>query len=172
MFTIIRNNIHCRVSVSDISKTDLVLCADGRFKLAVEIPSLYAFLSHAKRVRERVEAQERNGWLAVLIFVGLALFLFLEFCDPPPRAGFRWRPRNDEPLPAGTRALVRERDGEICAYCRRHSPHGHVDHRVSRVNGGSNRLNNLSWACPPCNLKKGPMNARQFIRLYTRSVQI
>lgn len=172
MFTIIRNNIYCRVGVSDISTTDLVLCADGRFKLAVEIPSLYAFLSHAKWVRERVvEAQERNGWLAVLLFVGLALFLFLEFCDPPPKAGFRWRPRNDEPLPAGTRALVRERDGEICAYCR-HFPDGHVDHRVSRVNGGSNRLHNLSWACPPSTLKKGPMNARQFIRLSTRSAQI
>lgn len=66
MFTIIRNNIHCRVGVSDISMTDVVLCADGRFKPAIEIPSLYAFLSHTKLVREKVAAQERNGWLAVL----------------------------------------------------------------------------------------------------------
>ena len=161
---VIRNDVRCCVSVLDLNEADLVMCADGRFKPATDILSLQAFLSHARWVRERVAAQERPGWFAILLFFVLAFLLFADFYDPPPKSILRWRPRNDEPLSSDTRALVRERDTEICTYCGRHDPKGHVDHRVSRVNGGSNRLHNLSWACRSCNWKKGPRNARQYMR--------
>jgi len=46
--------------------------------------------------------------------------------------------RNDEPLAPTMRRYIRERDGEICFYCEEYAPGGHVDHRVSRANGGSN----------------------------------
>lgn len=165
MFTVIRGNVCCRVGVNDLDKNDLVFCADGRFRRAGDVPSLNAFLSHACAIRERVAAHQRNGWGAALLLIGLGLILFSDFFDPPPKSRFRWRHRNDEPLTARQRACVRERDTEICAYCGSYAPDGHVDHRVSRANGGSNHLNNLSWACPPCNWAKGAMNARQFFRL-------
>lgn len=165
MFTVIRGNACCRVGVNDLDENDLVFCADGRFRRATDVPSLSAFLSHAREMRERLAAEQRTGWGAALILIGLGLLLFSDFFDPPPKSRFRWRPRNDEPLTARQRARVRERDGEMCAYCGSHAPDGHVDHRVSRANGGSNRLNNLSWACSTCNWAKGAMNARQFYRL-------
>jgi hypothetical protein len=164
MLTIIRNNLYYKVGLHDIIETDLVFCADGRFHPVTSVPSLHSFLMHSRRVRNRVAAQESNGWGAALLFIALACLVFIDFYDPSPRSRGRWRPRNDDPLPPRKKALVRVRDRGICAYCDRYAPDGHVDHRVSRVNGGSNHLNNLSWACPSCNLKKGAMNARQFIR--------
>jgi HNH endonuclease len=164
MFTIIRYNLCYKVDLHDIIETDLVFCADGRFRPVNSVPSLHSFLQHSQQVRNRVAAQESNGWGAVLFFIALACLVFIDFHDPSPRPRVRWRPRNDEPLTPRIKALVRARDEEVCSYCGRFAPGGHVDHRVSRVNGGSNHLNNLSWACSTCNLKKGAMNARQFIR--------
>jgi HNH endonuclease len=164
MFTIIRNNLYYRVELHDIIETDLVFCADGRFHPVTTVPSLYSFLLHSQRIQRRVAAQESNGWGAVLFFIALACLVFIDFHDPSPRPRIRWRPRNDEPLTPRQKALVRARDKEICAYCGCDAPNGHVDHRVSRVNGGSNHPNNLSWACSTCNWKKGAMNARQYLR--------
>lgn len=73
--------------------------------------------------------------------------------------------RNDEPLTAAMRTYVRERDGEICFYCKGDAPDGHVDHRTSRANGGSNDPRNLTWACIFCNCSKGALNETEFIRL-------
>ena len=42
---------------------------------------------------------------------------------------------------------------------------GHVDHRISRANGGSNDYANLTWACAPCNWSKGVMNDTEFLDL-------
>ena len=71
------------------------------------------------------------------------------------------------PLERWKKEYVFRRDGRHCRYCglrvtRRTS---HVDHRVSRANGGTNHLNNLSLSCCRCNLSKGPLNARQFVRM-------
>lgn len=164
MFTIIRNNFCYNVELRDIIETDLVLSADGRFYPVNSIPSLHSFLLQSQQVQRRVAVQESNGWGAVLWFIALACLVFIDFHDPAPRPLFRWRERKDEPLTPRLRARVRERDDAFCTYCDRYAPDGHVDHRVSRVNGGSNHLNNLSWACSGCNLKKGAMNARQFMR--------
>jgi hypothetical protein len=32
----------------------------------------------------------------------------------------------------------------------------HVEHIVARQHGGGDELSNLAWACPRCNLRKGP----------------
>lgn len=58
-------------------------------------------------------------------------------------------------------AVVRQvigRAGERCEYCRMHqSLQGatfHVEHVTPRAAGGSDLADNLSWACPSCNLSK------------------
>jgi 5-methylcytosine-specific restriction endonuclease McrA len=43
----------------------------------------------------------------------------------------------------------------------------HIDHRVSRANGGTDHGNNLSAACIDCNQDKGRRNAKS----YQRSIQ-
>ena len=63
-------------------------------------------------------------------------------------------------MDSSTRALVRERAGGRCEYC--HFPdHAlelpfHVEHIVATVHRPNNRPTNLAWACPRCNLHKGP----------------
>lgn len=73
--------------------------------------------------------------------------------------------RNDEPLTASMKRYIRERDGEICLYCEDYAPDGHVDHRVSRDNGGGNEPENLTWACAFCNRSKGAKNDTDYFRL-------
>ncbi|MGB8509881.1 MAG: HNH endonuclease [Pyrinomonadaceae bacterium] len=165
MFTIIRNNKLARIGIDGITEADLVLCADGRFYPSQSVSSLRSFLSHTRQVQQRVAAGESNGWGAALFFIALGILVFVDFHDPAPKARIRFRGRNDEPLSASQRARVRERDESVCTYCYRYAPDGHVDHRVSRANGGTNHMNNLSWACASCNCSKGARNARQFMRL-------
>lgn len=165
MITIIRNSKLCSVGLDDIADFDLVFCADGRFRPAQSIPSLRCYLLHARQVQRRVADQESNGWGTVLLLFALGCWVIYDSYDPPPKPRRRWRARNNEPLTASLRTKVRERDGSVCIYCGCHAPDGHVDHRVSRANGGSNHMNNLSWACVQCNCSKGAMNTRQFMRL-------
>lgn len=73
--------------------------------------------------------------------------------------------RNSVPLTAGMRRYIRERDEEICFYCDDYAPDGHVDHRISRNNGGSNEPENLTWACVFCNCSKGSLNDYEYIAL-------
>ena len=63
----------------------------------------------------------------------------------------------------GVRALVGQRDGWQCRYCRRPlsedaaNPHDRptLDHTVPRSKGGRNLLRNLVLACRTCNNHKG-----------------
>jgi 5-methylcytosine-specific restriction endonuclease McrA len=84
------------------------------------------------------------------------------FGTPKPARQQRNLTPNYEPLETWKKNLVRERDGEICHYCGCYHPYGHVDHKTSRANGGSNLFRNLVWACSSCNCSKGRMNAPQF----------
>ena len=64
-------------------------------------------------------------------------------------------------MTAATRALVRERAGNHCEYCRIHqedSPHAalHIEHIRPLKHGGSDDESNLCLACIDCNLHKGP----------------
>lgn len=78
----------------------------------------------------------------------------------------RRRVRNFEPVEKWKKPHVAWRDASRCTYCGRRVTRAtrHVDHSVSRLNGGTNHLNNLRLACQQCNLLKGSLNARQFTR--------
>lgn len=105
-------------------------------------------------------ASEIIGNLALGVLVGGALVLtavtVFELIRPR---------RNSVPLTAGMRRYIRERDEEICFYCDDYAPDGHVDHRISRNNGGSNEPENLTWACVYDNCSKGAMNDDEYIAL-------
>lgn len=62
-----------------------------------------------------------------------------------------------EPIPAGVRFAVLNRDGFRCAYCGRGRADGvqlHLDHLVPVARGGKSTLDNLVTACASCNLGK------------------
>lgn len=101
---------------------------------------------------------------AIVVGSSVAVLTILEsiFSPPQPVQQPRRRMPNYEPLEGWKRELVRLRDGEICSYCGLHDPRGHVDHKTSRANGGSNLVRNLTWACVSCNCSKGKRNAREF----------
>lgn len=105
--------------------------------------------------------------VAALFVVGVAV---VQVCDSifgpakPSRRPMRRSP-NYEPLERWKKELVRGQDAETCSYCGAFDPAGHVDHKTSRANGGSNLLRNLVWSCVSCNCSKGRMNAPSFRRL-------
>ena len=100
----------------------------------------------------------------VVLSAGAASLLESVFGTTAP-ARRKARVPNQEPIEKWKKEFVRARDQETCTYCGRHDPWGHVDHKTSRANGGSNLLRNLVWACGSCNCSKGRMNAPQFKRL-------
>jgi hypothetical protein len=58
-----------------------------------------------------------------------------------------------------TRELVRQRAGRRCEYCL-FPDHAlnlpfHVEHIVANIHRVDDSLENLAWACPRCNLRKG-----------------
>ena len=64
-------------------------------------------------------------------------------------------------MTAATRALVRERAGNHCEYCRIHQEDSplaalHIEHIRPLKHGGSDDESNLCLACIDCNLHKGP----------------
>lgn len=105
-----------------------------------------------------------NPWLVVGVILAVLAFVASLAAEEQPRRCRVTRPRNTEPLDRAKRLRVYERDGGVCTYCGAAVAPGefHVDHSVSRKNGGTNHLNNLRTACAPCNLSKGGLNARQF----------
>lgn len=60
---------------------------------------------------------------------------------------------------ADLRAEVRERAQKRCEYCQLPEDAGwavhEVDHVVARKHGGKTALDNLAYACPACNRRKG-----------------
>lgn len=63
-------------------------------------------------------------------------------------------------VPDALRDLVANRAGFRCEYCRIYSSASffsfHIDHVVSLKHGGETTADNLAYACPVCNLNKGP----------------
>ena len=63
-------------------------------------------------------------------------------------------------METATRAQVRARAGDRCAYCRIHQRQYvltfHVEHILARQHGGSDDAGNLAFACHCCNRYKGP----------------
>jgi HNH endonuclease len=63
-------------------------------------------------------------------------------------------------IDAAVRALIRERAGRRCEYCRLHENDAdffsfHVDHVVARKHGGTDDPDSLCFACAECNWAKG-----------------
>lgn len=105
--------------------------------------------------------------IGVVIVIGATATQLVDSAFGPTRQSRARKRRqpNYKPLESWKKQLVRVRDGEICSYCGVHDPAGHVDHKTSRANGGSNLLRNLVWSCIFCNCSKGRMNAPAFRRL-------
>ena len=77
-------------------------------------------------------------------------------------AGTPFRPRNSRAKNTPglaewreLRAAVFERDGYVCTYCGVDTDAPHCDHVMPVSRGGSSALDNLTTACPRCNLSKG-----------------
>ena len=51
-----------------------------------------------------------------------------------------------------------------CMYCDKKGVPLQIEHIDPKVNGGSNRISNLGLACSCCNLKKGAMDVRDFVK--------
>ncbi len=142
-------------------QSDLILDPSvGKFLAAGSYSQLVPYLPIQDPVKELIAGVIKIA--AVVAMVGLVVNAF-DSPAPAPRRRRRAGP-NREPLEAWKKSYVRERDEYWCNYCGRYTENGHVDHKTSRANGGSNRLNNLCWSCPPCNLSKGRRNAREFRR--------
>ena len=68
-----------------------------------------------------------------------------------------WRGSHDgrKWLSPSLRRLIRDRDGERCAYCGTTEAQFHIDHIHPVAKGGTNDPSNLTIACAPCNMSKG-----------------
>lgn len=139
--------------------------ASGQFLPAGSFPDLEAYLP-PKGLGDIVEDLLTGvASAAVVIGAGLVAGMLLENLfspSSPPLRKAKYKAPNFEPLERWKREFVRLRHAEICDYCSSHDPQGHVDHKTSRADGGSNHLRNLTWACASCNCSKGRMGARQF----------
>lgn len=85
-------------------------------------------------------------------------------------------------LPAWTSDKMRARDGgdSRCVFCGQHSgdPHPYfkdmrltrfeIEHVIPVSRGGSNDLENLVWACRPCNRLKRTMTGDEFRARYPK----
>lgn len=113
--------------------------------------------------------QQKTGWeiaADILCAVGLGVLIGGALVLTGAAIVELLRPRrNNIPLTPGMRRYIRERDEEICFYCGDYAPDGHVDHRISRNNNGSNEPENLTWACVFCNCSKGALNDTEYIAL-------
>jgi hypothetical protein len=147
------------VKTGNLRRDDLLYAQSGMFSPATNFPELVPYLPPAPN-----DAVDWSGVFKVAAVVGIVTLILRAF-EEPPRSK-RPRSPNYEPLPQWKKSYVYERDRGKCTYCGVSVPRsqGHIDHSVSRINGGSNHLNNLRLACAPCNLSKGPLNSKQFSR--------
>ena len=148
-----RNGAAVAIADEQLRITDFVLTTTGQYVPAVEVTRLTG--------STYVQAGIARGLAVAGLLLGAA-WLLAECFKPPSRPKpFR---KNDEPVEAWKKDYVSGRDAWRCTYCdgRVTRASRHIDHSISRRNGGSNHLNNLRTACRRCNLEKGPWNARQF----------
>ncbi|MBC8741889.1 HNH endonuclease [Paraburkholderia sp. UCT31] len=70
------------------------------------------------------------------------------------------------------REYLLEKWGRQCAYCDDKGVPLQIEHILARARGGSNRVSNLTIACGPCNLLKGALDVREFVKDETRRNRI
>jgi 5-methylcytosine-specific restriction endonuclease McrA len=61
------------------------------------------------------------------------------------------------------REYLLEKFGRKCAYCAAENTPLEIEHVIAKVNGGSNRISNLTLACHDCNQKKGSRRIEDFL---------
>jgi flavoprotein len=154
-YIILRNNAQFSASLWNLRINDSVLGTDGYFHPVYSYPQLAV---HFPKPQPTVSDIVNVFATSVLICVGIATVAgVVEMLLTPTY--------NRKSLAQSTKNYIRERDGEICFYCDGYAPKGHIDHRISRYNGGSNEFHNLTWACASCNCSKGALNDDEFISL-------
>jgi len=156
-YTILRNNTQFSVNLWNLRNSDLVLAQNGYFYPVYSFPELRKYFPQptTPKLSEIVDG------------IGITVLITVSIVGVAIAVGSLLQPAyNDKPLTHGIRDYIRERDGEICNYCEVYAPNGHVDHRISRANGGSNNFDNLTWACVSCNCSKGSMNDYDFIQYF------
>ena len=151
-----------------VLRSDLIFdWGTNQFLPADRFPDLEPYLPPKSLAEVLEDAVGAAVAVAAIVVIGAAA---VQVCDSifgpakPASRPIRRKP-NYDPLEGWKKQLVRERDAETCAYCDAYDPTGHVDHKTSRANGGSNQLRNLVWSCVSCNCSKGRMNAPAFRRL-------
>lgn len=149
------------VSAEQLLPTDLVLAIDQNFYPVTSFPGLMPVYYQSQQP-PTVESQGPSIWDGLVkifvVVVGVSILVEAAKAILGPQY-------NDEPLTKRDRDYIRARDREVCLYCSIHAPNGHVDHRVSRANGGPNDYDNLAWACVSCNCSKGALNDNEFLSL-------
>ena len=153
ILTVFRNPYFVVIDDSELLRSDLILARDGNYHPVAAFPEFNARF-------------QQPGLLGTIVEVGVAFVGTLAIAALAEEALSAIFPvYNYKPLRQSDRNYIRERDGEICYYCDEWDPCGHVDHMRSRRNGGGNEDSNLTWACSPCNLSKGSLNATEFLSL-------
>ncbi|MDP2281606.1 MAG: RNA-guided endonuclease IscB [Methylotenera sp.] len=62
------------------------------------------------------------------------------------------------------REYLLEKFNHTCAYCDAKDTPLQIEHIDPKVNGGSNRISNLTLACGPCNLRKAAQDINTFLK--------
>jgi HNH endonuclease len=165
-YTVFRNNGWLDVPFWQLAATDLVLATDQRLYPINVFPELRALFPQLETPPIALPTlSDILRGIGKVFIVGITICAVVEAI-----ASLLGPQRNNDPLTQRDRNYVRWRDGEICFYCKVYAPYGHVDHRTSRANGGSNDYDNLAWACASCNCSKGAMNDTEFMSLlWTRA---
>lgn len=160
-YTILRNGIQWSVPAEQLQPTDLVLAADQNFYPVTTFPSLMP-VYYQPQQPTTVQSQGPSIWdgLGKIFVIAVGVSILIEAAKAILGPLY-----NDEPLTKRDREYIRARDREICLYCSIYAPNGHVDHRISRANGGGNDYDNLAWACVSCNCSKGSKNDTEFLAL-------
>lgn len=157
IYTILRNNTQFSVKLQDFRSNDLVLSQDGCFYSVSAFPELGNYFPQLTTP----DFSEVFNGIGQTILITVGIIGLVTLIDDLLQPCY-----NIEPLTQRIRNIIRERDEEICFYCSVYVPDGHVDHRISRFNGGGNDFDNLTWACVSCNCSKGAMNDYDFIKCF------
>lgn len=161
-YTVSKNNYILALSLWKLQANDLILATDQRFYPITNFPELRPYFPQLfPPLPTPLTVPDILRGLSTVFVIGVGIYFLTVVA-----AALLATQRNDEPLTQKDRKYIRARDGDICFYCWSYAPSGHVDHRVSRANGGSNDYGNLAWACAPCNWSKGAMNDTAFLDLF------
>jgi hypothetical protein len=160
-YTVFRNSVWLNVPFWQLTASDLVLATDQRLHPVVDFPELRPLFPQLEAPPIALpNLSDILSGLGKVFLVGLTICTVVEAI-----ISLLGPQRNDEPLTRSDRKYIRWRDNEICFYCNVYAPNGHVDHCISRANGGSNDYDNLAWSCVSCNCSKGAMDDTEFMFL-------